>query len=47
MNQDRRLLDATSYTVRSWVPVAIFERFVNSLKTDTTIPVPQGNPVSL
>jgi hypothetical protein len=40
-------LEGTSYTVRSSVPLVVFQGFVDSLTTRTKIPVTQGNAVSL
>jgi hypothetical protein len=45
--EHRRLFEATSYTVRSSVPLRIFQSFVDSLKNQTKVSVTKGNAASL
>jgi hypothetical protein len=43
----RELFEAKTYPVQSSVPLDVFETFVDSLTTQTKIPVTKGNAVSL
>jgi hypothetical protein len=47
LDEHQELFSATSYAVQSSVPLDVFERFVNSLKTHSKISVTKGNVVSL